>query len=152
MVSRMLDSLRNQGRLSEGVGLPNGGKLRIIFRNGNNGNGHVTINSHEVDGRIVALALDVQKSAPAVPTILVTKDINLRIKADALGLQAEDYETDRVLIKDLYTGIFDMMVSAEKMAAFRANGELELESARSPQEYCTLTEETNPKRTALTKV
>lgn len=152
MVSRMLDSLRNQGRLSEGVTLPNGGKLRIIFRNGNNGNGHVTINSHEVDGRIVALALDVQKSAPAVPTILVTKDINLRIKADALGLQAEDYETDRVLIKDLYTGIFDWLVSADKMMAFRANGELELEKPRSPNEYCTLTEETNPKRTALTKV
>ena len=152
MVSRTLDALRNQGRLSEGVKLSNGGKLKIIFRNGSNGNGHVTINSHEVDGRIVALALDVQKSAPSVRTVLVTKDINLRIKADALGLAAEDYESDRVLIKDLYTGIFDMMVSAEKMAAFRANSELELDAPRSPNEYCTLTEETNPKRTALTKV
>ena len=152
MVSRTLDGLRNQGRLSEGVKLSNGGKLKIIFRNGNNGNGHVTINSHEVDGRIVALALDVQKSAPSVRTVLVTKDINLRIKADALGLAAEDYESDRVLIKDLYTGVFDLMISAEKMAAFRANGELELDTPRSPNEYCTLTEEVNSKRTALTKV
>ena len=152
MVSRTLDGLRTQGRLSEGVKLANGGKLKIIFRNGNNGNGHVTINSQEVDGRIVALALDVQKSAPAVPTILVTKDINLRIKADALGLAAEDYESDRVLIKDLYTGMFDLMVSTEKMMAFRSNGELELDAARSPNEYCTLVEEVNPKRTALTKV
>ena len=100
----------------------------------------------------MALALDVQKSAPAVPTILVTKDINLRIKADALGLAAEDYESDRVLIKDLYTGMFDLMVSTEKMMAFRSNGELELDAARSPNEYCTLVEEVNPKRTALTKV
>jgi PhoH-like ATPase len=152
MVSRTLDGLRNQGRLSEGVKLANGGKLKIIFRNGNNGNGHVTINSQEVDGRIVALALDVQKSAPAVRTVLVTKDINLRIKADALGLAAEDYESDRVLIKDLYTGMFDLMVSTEKMMAFRSNGELELDAARSPNEYCTLTEEVNPKRTALAKV
>jgi PhoH-like ATPase len=152
MVSRTLDGLRNQGRLSEGVKLSNGGKLKIIFRNGNNGNGHVTINSHEVDGRIVALALDVQKSAPTVPTILVTKDINLRIKADALGLAAEDYETDRVLIKDLYTGVFEMTVSPEKIVAFRANGEFDLDSPRSPNEYCTLIEEGNPKRTALTKV
>ena len=152
MVSRTLDGLRNQGRLSEGVKLANGGKLKIIFRNGNNGNGHVTINSQEVDGRIVALALDVQKSAPSVRTVLVTKDINLRIKADALGLAAEDYESDRVLIKDLYTGMFDLMVSTEKMMAFRSNGELELDAARSPNEYCTLTEEVNPKRTALAKV
>lgn len=150
-VSRTLDGLRNQGRLSEGVTLSNGGRLRIMFRNGN-GNGHVIIGKHEVDGRIVAMALDVQKGAPKTPTILVTKDINLRIKADALGLQAQDYETDRVMIKDLYTGIFEMAVSTEKMMAFRANGELELESEKSPNEYCTLMEEVNPKRTALTKV
>src|SRR5439155_19500542 len=150
-VSRTLDGLRNQGRLSEGVTLSNGGRLRIMFRNGN-GNGHVMIDKHELDGRIVAMALDVQKSGRKTPTILVTKDINLRIKADALGLQAQDYETDRVMIKDLYTGMFEMAVSTEKMMAFRANGELELDSPKSPNEYCTLMEEVNPKRTALTKV
>ena len=107
-----------------------------------------------VDSRIVALALSVQKAQPKIPTILVTKDINLRIKADALGLQAEDYESDRVLIKDLYTGMIEMMVSPEKMVAFRAQGELELNGGAHyfPNEYCTLTEETNLKRTALAKV
>ena len=154
-VSRTLDGLRNQGHLSKGVKLPNGGRLRIIFQNKHkNGNG--ASNHNNVDSRIVASALGVQKAEPKNPTILVTKDINLRIKADALGLQAEDYETDRVQIKDLYTGMFDRSVSAEKMAAFRANGKLELAVAGQgkyfPNEYCTLTEETNPKRTALTKV
>jgi PhoH-like ATPase len=96
----------------------------------------------------------IQKAHPKQPTILVSKDINLRIKADALGLQAEDYETDRVHIKDLYTGMVDLMVSTDKMAAYRANGELELNGGAQyyPNEYCTLTEEGNPKRTALTKV
>ncbi len=150
-VSRTLDGLRIQGRLSEGVKLENGGSLRIIFRNGN-GNGHVMIDKHAVDGRIVALALDVQKSTPNVPTILVTKDINLRIKADALGLQAQDYETDRVMIKDLYTGMTELAVSPAKVAAFRASGELELDVERAPNEYCTLMEEGSPKRAALTKV
>ncbi len=96
-VSRMLDSYRADGRLSEGVALPNGGRLRIIFnqtkaklRNGQNAiAGH-----NSVDRRIIALALSVQRSAPKIPTILVTKDINLRIKADALGLPAEDYESE----------------------------------------------------------
>jgi PhoH-like ATPase len=153
-VSRNLDSLRIKGRLSEGVGLENGGRLRIIFQKKGDVNGPAIFTGNTVDSRIVALALAVQKAHPKTPTILVSKDINLRIKADALGLSAEDYETDRVLIKDLYTGMVDRVVSAEKMAAFRANGELELngDTLYSPNEYCTLTEETNPKRTALTKV
>jgi PhoH-like ATPase len=158
--SRMLDGLRAQGQLSRGVSLANGGHLRVIFQekseNGNgNGNGHGHANgSNTVDSRIVAQALNVQRTDLKTRTVLVTKDINLRIKADALGLAAEDYETDRVMIKDLYTGIFELAISAEKMAAFRNNGELELDPDKTyfPNEYCTLTDETNPKRTALTKV
>ncbi|MEY2408405.1 MAG: PhoH-like ATPase, partial [Verrucomicrobiota bacterium] len=155
-VSRMLDNLRQQGSLSEGVKLPNGGRLRIIFfkkprakNGGGNGNGHPN-----VDSLIVASALDVKKALPKMATVLVTKDINLRIKADAFGLQAEDYETDRVNITDLYTGTFDLQVNSEKMVFFRANSELELPPGKIyfPNEYCTLTEEGNPKRTALTKV
>jgi PhoH-like ATPase len=152
-VSRMLDGYRGKGRLSEGVELPNSGRLKIIFKNRSN-NGSAAVNSNAVDSRIVALALQVQKHQPKIPTILVSKDINLRIKADALGLQAEDYETDRVMITDLYTGMIDMAVSAEKLVSFRAHGELDLNSGKKyfPNEYCTLTEEGNAKRTALTKV
>ena len=149
-VSRLLDGLREKGRLSEGVPLPNGGHLRILIKAEN---GHALF-GNTVDSRIVAQALAIQKAAPNVPAILITKDINLRIKADALGLQAEDYETGRVFITDLYTGMFELKVSTEQMTAFRANDELELPGASKyfPNEYCTLTEEANPKRTALTKV
>ena len=95
-----------------------------------------------------------QKAQPKNATILVSKDINLRIKADALGLQAEDYENDRVLIQDLYTGMIEMSVNAEKLAAFRANGELEINGGKKyfPNEFCTLIDEANPKKAALTKV
>jgi PhoH-like ATPase len=152
--SRTLDSLREQGHLSEGVKLSNGGHLRVIFntKEHNGANGFTTHDN--VDSRIVALALAVQKKDPATPTILVSKDINLRIKADALGLQAEDYETDRVFLSDLYSGMIEMTVSPEKMVRFRSDGELELEKGGSyfPNEFCTLTDEANPKRTALTKV
>lgn len=152
-VSRMLDGLRGQGRLSEGVMLSTGGHLRIIFQNKAK-NGSLSGAHHNVDSRLVTIAVSVQKAQPKIATILVTKDINLRIKADAIGLQAEDYESDRVMIKDLYTGMFELAVSAEKMVAFRSNGELELNGKIKPlpSEYCTLTEETNSKRTALTKV
>src|SRR6267142_490328 len=154
-VSRMLDAFRGAGRLSEGVTLPNGGQLRIIFpKNGAAKNGHAVFSTDSVDNRILALAFSVKKSQPKNHAVLVSKDINLRIKADALGISAEDYENDRVFIKDLYTGMIELTVSAEKMASFRANGELELNGGKQyfPNEYCTLIEETNPKRTALTKV
>jgi PhoH-like ATPase len=152
-VSRMLDGFRADGSLSEGVKLPNGGKLKIVFqKNGHSENG--AVNAYSVDNRILSLAHSVQKAQPKNAVILVSKDINLRIKADALGLQAEDYETDRVFITDLYTGMIELAVSQAKMAEFRTNSELELNGGKQyfPNEYCTLTDETNPKRTALAKV
>ena len=145
-ISRMLDAYRAEGRLSEGVALSNGGRLRIIFnqtktklRNGQ----HAIAGSNSVDSRIVALALSVQRSTPKCPTILVTKDVNVYARV-ATGFRASE----------LYTGIFDLSVPAEKMVSFRTNGELELNGGKTyfPNEYCTLTEEGNPKRTALTKV
>jgi PhoH-like ATPase len=156
-VSRMLDGFRGEGSLSEGVKLPTGGKLKIAFqKNGHghtNGDSHI-LNSNSVDNRILAFAASIQKAQPKNPTILVSKDINLRIKADALGLQAEDYENDRVLIQDLYTGMIEMSVSPERMATFRANGELEINGGKKyfPNEFCTLIDEANPKKAALTKV
>ena len=157
-VSRMLDGFRGEGSLSEGVKLPTGGKLKIAFQK-NGHNGHINgdnhiLNSNSVDNRILAFAAGIQKAQPKNPTILVSKDINLRIKADALGLQAEDYENDRVFIQDLYTGMIEMTVRAEKLAAFRANGELEINGGKKyfPNEFCTLIDEANPKKAALTKV
>jgi PhoH-like ATPase len=44
-----------------------------------------------------------------LPVVLVSKDTNLRIKADALGLVAEDYETDKIDIDDLYTGTMEKL-------------------------------------------
>src|SRR5205823_4873015 len=118
----------------------------IIFQNGTTAkNGHTVFTADTVDNRILSMASGVQKSQPKNQTILVSKDINLRIKADALGLPAEDYENDRILLTDLYTGMIEVTVSAEKMASFRANGELELNGGKQyfPNEYCTLMEETN---------
>ena len=153
-VSRMLDGFRGKGSLSAGVRLPTGGKLRIHVLRKTLTNGNGKGNGHTVDNKILAVAQVIQKAEPKNKTILVSKDINLRIKADALGLEAEDYETDRVYIKDLYTGMIESTVSPEKMAAFRANGELDINGGKQyfPNEYCTLIDEANPKRAALTKV
>jgi PhoH-like ATPase len=130
--------------------------LRVIFQKrkaGSNGSGNGHGNGTE-DSRIVALALELRRRHPRIPAILVSKDINLRIKADALGLEAQDYESDRVRIQDLYTGMFAKEVGAEDLMAFRRNGALPLgeHEARHPNEYCTLTEAGHSKRTLLAKV
>jgi PhoH-like ATPase len=158
-VSRSLDEFRKHGALSDGVVLPNGGQLKIVYehKNGNgNGNGHEDapkFSNDTVDNRILTLAFQIKKKSKA-PTILVSKDINLRIKADAIGLKAEDYETDRVYIKDLYTGMREIPTNPDKLANFRANGELEIDGGKQyfPNEYCTLLDESNPKRTVLSRV
>lgn len=154
-VSRMLDGLRTQGSLSDGVVLSNGGTLRIVFQKktgrSTSGNGHA--NGRSVDNLIIATALQVQKASPKCPTILVTKDINLRIKADTLKLPAEDYETGRVHAHDLYTGMTELTLSSQRVTEFRNKGELDVATERQlfPNEYCTLVDESSPKRTALAK-
>jgi PhoH-like ATPase len=155
-VSRMLDGFREGGRLSEGVKLPNGGQLRILYEAGPEGNGKPPAKSHgfTVDNRILGLALQLQKESPQTQTVLVSKDINLRIKADAFRLRAEDYETDRVRIKDLYTGMFGLTLPSEEVATLRASGELEWSGHPGyfPNEYCTIADQGHPKRTLLARV
>ncbi|TLD45046.1 MAG: Protein PhoH [Accumulibacter sp.] len=64
----------------------------------------------KADNQILAVVIHLQKSHPERPVILVSKDINMRIKARALGLQAQDYFNDKVLEDTdlLYTGMREL--------------------------------------------
>lgn len=155
-VSRMLDGWRARGPLSEGVRLPGGGLFRIVFEREARpaatpgANGAV----RSVDNRILSRALGVRDAEPALPMVLVTKDINLRLKADTLGLAAEDYETDRVQLSELYSGMLERPASAEMLSRFKADHELPLPEGTGylANEYCTLLDEANPKKSLLAKV
>lgn len=154
-VSRRLDALRREGNLNKGVALATGGRLQIIFLPAaKSGPARDVIASGSMDNRILAQALVIQAQQRSRPTILVTKDINLRLKADVYGLPAEDYETDQVNLKDLYTGMFDLVMPAASIAGLKLNGEVPLPAGRVrfPNEFCTLAEEGNSKRTVLCKV
>ena len=152
-VSRLLDGFRAQGRLSDGVSLSSGGRLQVVLPT-DNGTRAAAIADNSVDNRLVDLTQEIQKANPQRVTTLVTKDINLRIKADAVGLCAEDYETDHVRLGDLYPGTFELAVSPDAFAAFRASGVLPLngDGPRHPNEYCTLTSAANPKQSLLARV
>jgi len=85
-VSRELDKYREMGSLTEGLSLPNGGTIRVIFTQ-EKVPPEFSI-SHVMDNSILAVALHVMKTEPDMQTIFVSKDSNLRIRANALGIHA----------------------------------------------------------------
>ncbi len=151
-VSRSLDDLRGSHGLASGVELPSGGKLYVAF-SARQLPAEIAQAEHAVDNRILATALDVKEKDPEAPCILVTKDVNLRIRADALGLEAEDYDHDRVEITELYTGVVEMEVSGEDVDLFYSQGHLPLpDPYHAPNEFVHLKNAANPSHSALGKV
>lgn len=151
-ISRILDDLRKQGSLSSGVSLESGGILRVALMNGE----MLSRLPHELseqrgDNRILAVAADAKSKSTQIPVILVTKDTNLRIKADAIGLKAEDYESDKVDISELYTGFTQLEVAAETVDRFYGQGWVELEENLQPNQYAVLKDAGNPSHTAIGK-
>jgi PhoH-like ATPase len=105
--SRFIDSLRAKGSLIDGVKLNSeGGRLRVIRCTAAALEEMPDDMDHKMaDTRILAAALEVMRANPGDTTILCTRDTNLRIKADIVGVQAETYDTNKVSVDDLYTGI-----------------------------------------------
>ncbi len=118
-VTRELDRLRQQGILTNGgVPLENGGHIRVVVtRTSGLEQLPQELRSPCVDHHILALAIQ-EKRCQNNPVILVTKDANLRIKAQAVGLQAEDYETDKVSLDNLYTGTASLDILSEQIDSF----------------------------------
>jgi len=137
-VSRRLDELRMRGRLSEGVGLANGGSVRIEI-NGNQTDNHPCgIDLNTTDNRILALAY-AHMNHGQTPVILVTKDLNLRIKADVLGLAAEDFYSDKVDYHQLYSGVTELYLSIEEIDRFYREGYLDYRGGDlHPHQFCIL--------------
>ncbi len=136
-ISRMLDELRPRGKLSDGVKLDNGGSLRILFNGELQGHG----SKEPADFQILQMAMSLRKKNPDVPCIVVSKDVNLRLKADAMGLDAQNYENDHVNIDELYLGHSEIEVSADQLKEFMDKGRIPSgKSDRSPNEYVVLKE------------
>jgi PhoH-like ATPase len=98
LVSKYIDDLRSKGSLAKGVKLPDAGTLFVDI--GVDGSGIFPIPKNTVaDEIILACALRRQKANKDSPVVFITKDTNLRILADALGLQAVDYDSTRVALE-----------------------------------------------------
>ena len=124
---RHLDALRQRGRLADGVdiernGKKTGGRVRVDF------NGHDLDLPHfdgdSPDNRIIRTAYKqkVRGGGGDDTVTLVSKDINCRIKADVLGIRAEDFENQKIDFDALYTGWRELTVGRDVIDAAFAEG------------------------------
>ncbi len=124
-VIRHLDRLREVGRLTEGVkwgdlpAMP-GTAWSIGQRNGQVGTVRIDADEHErpellrdpkADNLIIAVALSLHKAGKRA--VFVSKDLSARIKSDALGIQTEDFENQKVDADRLYTGYIELEVPGD---------------------------------------
>lgn len=125
-VSAQLDALRDRGKLNQGVLLEGGGTLRVELNHQDSEVLPISFDRHKADNRIltVALALQREKSTPQ-PVIVVSKDINMRVKADSLGLLAQDFERSKIQVEELYSGQRTVRVGAATINRFYAEGGLD---------------------------
>jgi PhoH-like ATPase len=149
-ISRSLDELRKLGRLSDGVPLEGGGTIRVIFADKEN---PFSVGL-SADDLILKMSMDLQKAQPDIRCVVVSKDINLRLKADALGLEAEDYETDKTREADeIYTGQTVLETDSEAISFFAKEGHAVIPGmeALAPNQYVTLRNSRDLKHTMLAR-
>ncbi|MCC6663570.1 MAG: PhoH family protein [Polyangiaceae bacterium] len=121
-VSRLLDGQREKyGSLSEGVKTGEGGTLRVYVPS-TRPEVKIALRPSSGDHAILQCAVELRDQYPDRPTIFVTMDVNLRIRADAFGLRTEAYENQSVDVEHLDTGIVELLVKAEELDRFFETG------------------------------
>jgi len=146
-VIRCLDRLRKEGNLGQGVPMENGGTLRITVEKETMAG--IGMDLSVPDNRIIATAYNLQKNGKRV--IFVSKDINVRLKADALGIKVQDFEREKTDYDTLYSGFRELTVPTEIIDAMYSQDEIALNDDISllNNECVLLIDENNPKHTGM---
>lgn len=161
-VSRLLDGMRESGRLHEGIPLPSGGLLKVELNHRSFMRVQEMFGEMSNDNRILAVALNYHleqlERQEASSVVLVSKDVLVRIKADVLGLMAQDYLSDHtVSTSDLYAGYGTLFVHPSIIDEFYTYrfltvSNLQLGSRLKPNEFVILRDEMGTSKSALLKV
>lgn len=151
-IVRTLDALRKRGRLGDGVKMDSGGTLRVLVADISD----IRIEglSPEVtDNKILRTAYYLKGKGNNKRVIFVSKDINARIKADAIGLAVMDYEKQKVNFDEIYSGWRTIQVPPETVNKFYAEGSAAVPGGHElyPNEFVILEDAANPKHTAMAK-
>jgi PhoH-like ATPase len=149
-IARLLDDLRERGgALSKGVALDSGGTLRVAVPS-KRLELPSAVDHTAMDQAILQTAFDVRENDAGRPTVFVTMDTNLRIRADALGMMAETYENQRVHVERQTSGIVETDVDGPVIDAFFRDGRVAPPGeAPEPNTCLLLRDRTNPSHTAL---
>jgi PhoH-like ATPase len=145
---RHLDQLRMGGNLANGVKIEQtGGTLRVILEEDQKLCPGLNVNN--TDNRIICCAYSLQQEGKRV--VFISKDINARIKSDALGLTTEDFEAQKVDFEKLYTGWREVIVTGDLIQQLFSAKQVKLtvDEPLFANEFVLLKEQGNESHTAL---
>ena len=140
---RILDSLRQQGSLRDGVRLDHGGTLRVIFMDDFKPElfpFKIRIEDNEILMTVVAL------KHKGYHVIFISKDLNLRVKADALGIEVQDYLKEDLSQEEFYHGWIRLQVPAVQLTKEVPSDLTQLleEQKLEPNEFVLVEAQHNP--------
>ena len=159
-VISMFDELRDRGKICDGVELDNGGVLKVDTVDEKSTRANLPSGfARNADNHILATAVGIKKDSPELKVIIVTKDINMRVKAEALDLAAEDYRADQIVeASEMYTGHAEIRVAQELLDQLYREKTLAVEGtlleeghAFYPNQFLMLICKESPSITALAR-
>jgi len=153
---RALDNLRSKGNLYKGVRIAKG-KGILSIKSYEPKDIPEDLNLDNADNQIICTAISEKKrSQTRKKVIVVTRDINMRVKCDALCVPTEDYISDQIVTdtKYLYTGFRKHLVDEQKIDQFYSEENIFLEKNEIklvPNQFVMLVSNSNEKKTALAR-
>ena len=134
-VNRFLDGLRSMGSLHDGIFCEDYDQSFRVWLD--SGNSRVLgLDSKRGDNRIIAAALEIKEKFESRKTKVITKDINLRVKCDALNIDAEDYYSDHLDIDDTdFVGFSELELTDEEVDQLYTDTKLPIELGLNQNEF-----------------
>ena len=157
---KTLDELRAKGNLEKGVRISKGmGMLKVVsYSSLNNIIFPPDLDIRHPDHTIIATAMAIQSSSESRKTIMVSRDINMRVICDSIGITAEDYISERAVINsdELYNGFVIQAVDEQIIDRYYAGEEItiledETDEIWCPNQYIMLVSNSNEKKSALAR-
>ncbi len=133
IVSRVLDDIRKKGSLVRGVQLDGDILFRVEIKN-DLSLLPTSLRKDLMDNNIISTTLGIKKDNPDKKVIMITKDINMRIKADSLDIEVQDYESDMVEYSELYEGSLEIEVTKELFDKYEKSGKISISEIEVNQE------------------
>jgi len=152
---RILDNLRAKGNLHKGVRLARG-KGILSVRGYKIEDIPPGCDLKSADNEIIGTAITEKKKNPKRKVIVITRDINMRVKCDSLEIQTEDYIPNKIVnkVEQLYTGFKKHLVDDQIVDQFYSGEQIYLDKEDikvSPNQFVMLVSNSNEKKTALAK-